>query len=146
MGDMTRPFRYFKMRTSKPIRRKGEVSTLSRTKQARLRRLRLDLLEVPWEPEGRAIVWAEMDNLGLKSDKLYVELVNAGWTQSYSTLGRWLRGQSEPSATELGLLTSVLAGYPADWPKASNLSSPEEAYSFWFQPLPEFDLGLTPAA
>ena len=74
------------------------------------------------------------------------ELRLAGWRQSYTTVGRWLRGESEPSIAELRLLTAVLSGYSADWPKASNLSSPEEAYSFWFTPLPEFDLGLTTAA
>ena len=99
--------------------------------EERRRRLRLDLLEVPWDPEGREIVRAEMDSLEMTLDILFVELRAAGWNQSYSTLGRWLRGQSEPSATELGLLTGVLAGYSANWPKASNLSSPQEGYSFW---------------
>jgi hypothetical protein len=99
--------------------------------EERRRRLRLDLLEVPWEPEGREIVRSEMDGLGMTLDILFVELKLVGWNQSYSTLGRWLRGQSEPSATELGLLTGVLAGYSADWPKASNLSSPQGDYTFW---------------
>jgi len=124
-----------------------EVGTLSRSKiEERRRRLRLDLLEVAWDPEGRAIVRAEMDDLGMTQDALFAELWAVGWRQSYSTLGRWLRGQSEPSATELGLLTAVLADYSGNWSKASNLSSPQEAYSFWFTPLPEFDLGLTTAA
>ena len=104
--------------------------------EERRRRLRLDLLEVPWEPEGREIVRSEMDSLGMTLDILFVELKLVGWNQSYSTLGRWLRGQSEPSATELGLLTSVLAGYSADWPKASNLSSPESDYTFWAERIP----------
>jgi hypothetical protein len=110
---------------------------MPRSRVEELRQLRLDLLEVPWDPNGREIVLAEMDRLGLSSDRLYVRLVNAGWEQSYSTLGRWLRGQSEPSATELGLLTEVLLNYPdnwPNWPKASNLSSPQEPYSFW--PIP----------
>jgi len=114
------------------IRQNKEVGTLSRSKVEEMRRrLRLDLLEVSWDPEGREIVRAEMDGLDMTLDILFVELRAAGWNQSYSTLGRWLRGQSEPSATELGLLTGVLAGYSADWPKASNLSSPQAAYSFW---------------
>ena len=103
--------------------------------EERRRRLRLDLLEVPWD-QGREIVRSEMDDLGMTLDILFVELKLVGWNQSYSTLGRWLRGQSEPSATELGLLTSVLAGYSADWPKASNLSSPESDYSFWAERIP----------
>ena len=81
--------------------------------EERRRRLRLDLLEVPWDPDGREIVQAEMDELGITRDILYVELRMAGWNQSHTTLGRWLRGQSEPSTTELGLLTSVLAEYSA---------------------------------
>jgi len=145
---MTRPFPYFKMRASKPIRRKGEVSTLSRTKQARLRRLRLDLLEVPWEPEGREIVQAEMDELNLKKERLHIELWNAGWEHSFATMRRWLdpKDLGKPDVDEIRLLTAVLAGYSADWSKASNLSSPQGDYSFWFTPLPEFDLGLTTAA
>lgn len=99
-----------------------------------MRRLRLDLLEVPWDPDGREIVRAEMDSLGMTQDILARELWNAGWGQSYSTLGRWLRGQSEPSTTELGLLTAVLASYSGNWPKASNLSSPPLPYSFWISP------------
>jgi hypothetical protein len=110
--------------------------------EERRRRLRLDLLEVPWDPEGREIVRAEMDSLEMTLDILFVELRAAGWNQSYSTLGRWLRGQSEPSATELGLLTGVLAGYSANWPKARNLSSPQEAYSFWPTPRADEDLRL----
>lgn len=108
---------------------------MSRSKiEERRKRLRLDLLEVAWDPEGRKIVRAEMDDLGMTQDALFAELWAVGWRQSYSTLGRWLRGQSEPSATELGLLTGVLAGYSANWPKASNLSSPQEAYPF--SPIP----------
>ena len=145
---MTRSLPYFKMRTSKSIRRKGEVGTLSRTKQARLRRLRLDLLEVAWEPEGREIVQAEMDELDLKKERLHIELWNAGWQHSFATMRRWLdpKDSGKPDVDEIRLLTAVLAGYSADWPKASNLSSPQGDYTFWFQPLPEFDLGLTPAA
>jgi hypothetical protein len=109
-----------------------EVRKLSRSKiEERRRRLRLDLLEVPWDPDGRGIVRAEMDELGMTQDALFAGLWSVGWRQSYSTLGRWLRGQSEPSATELGLLTGILAEYSADWPKASNLSSPQSDYSFW---------------
>ena len=114
--------------------------------EARRQRLRLDLLEVAWDPRGREIVRAEMDNLGMTNDILFAEMWAAGWRQSYSTLGRWLRGQSEPSATELGMLTAVLAGYSADWSKASNLSSPDSAYSFWLAPLSEFGFAETTAA
>jgi hypothetical protein len=81
--------------------------------EERRRQLRLDLLEVPWDPDGREIVRAEMEEVGMTNDILAREMWGAGWGQSYSTLGRWLRGQSEPSATELGLLTAVLAGYAA---------------------------------
>jgi len=92
--------------------------------EERRRRLRLDLLEVPWDPEGREIVRAEMDGLGMTLDILFVELRAAGWEQSYSTLGRWLRGQSEPSTTELGLLTAVLAEYSADGANPGFLNYP----------------------
>ena len=74
--------------------------------EERRRKLRLDLLEVAWDPDGREIVQSEMDEIGLSRDSLFVEMRAAGWDQSHTTLGRWLRGQSEPSATELGLLTA----------------------------------------
>ena len=74
-----------------------------------LLRLRIRLLEVPWDPDGREIVEAEMDRLLISRDDLFVGLRNAGWTQSSSTVGRWLRGQGVPDVDELRLLTKVLA-------------------------------------
>ena len=107
----------------------------------------LQLLEARWDPDGREYVLEKMGELDLKQDDLFVELRNEGWKGSSSTLKRWLRDTPyKPDGDELWMLVVVLAGYSGNWPKASNLSSPEEAYSFWFQPLPEFDLGLTPAA
>ena len=41
--------------------------------EERRRRLRLDLLEVPWD-QGREIVRSEMDDLGMTLDILFVEL------------------------------------------------------------------------
>jgi len=94
--------------------------------EERRRKLRLDLLEVPWS-EGREIVRAEMESIGMTNDDLFHELRLVGWTQSYSTLGRWLRGTSEPSATELGLLTAVLAGYSSGGgPIPGFLNSPDD--------------------
>ena len=100
---------------------------MTRSKQEeRMRRLRLDLLEVPWDPEGREIVRAEMDALGVTNDTLFAELWAAGWRQSHSTMGRWLRGQSEPSVTELGLLTAVLASYDGGGAIPGFLNSPDD--------------------
>ena len=111
---------------------------MSRTKQARLRRLRLDLLEVAWDPEGREIVLSEMDELGLGKERLHIELWNAGWEHSFATMRRWLdpKDPGKPDVDEIRLLTAVLAGYSADWPKASNLSSPESDYTFWAERVP----------
>ena len=136
MGDMTRAPRFLKMRASKPIGQGKGVRTLSRTQQARLRRLRLDLLEAPWDSEGREIVQAEMEELGLSKERLYIELWNAGWEHSFATMRRWLdpKVPGKPDVDELRLLTAVLAGYSANWPKASNLSSPRTDYSF--SPIP----------
>jgi hypothetical protein len=82
-------------------------------RRRRVEELRLAILDVPWDPDGREIVLAEMDGLGMTLDSLFVELRAAGWNHSYSTAGRWLRGQSEPSATDLGLLTAVLGALRA---------------------------------
>ena len=103
----------------------------------------LQLLEAPWHPDGREYVIEKMDELGLKQDDLFVALRNAEWKGSYSTLKRWLRETPyKPDGDELWLLVVVLAGYSANWPKASNLSSPQEAYSFWPIPRANEDLRL----
>ena len=137
-GDMTTPNGVYRFGTPIPIRQNKEVGTLSRTKQARLRRLRLDLVEVPWNPEGRDIVRSEMDEIGLTFERLHIALFQAGWHHSYATMRRWLdlKDPSKPDVDEIALLTGVLAGYSADWPKASNLSSPESDYTFWAERIP----------
>ena len=128
----------YRFGTPVSIRQKEEVGTLSRTQQARLKRLRLDLIEAPWDPKGREIVLAEMEDLGLSKERLHIELWNAGWEHSFATMRRWLdaRDPGKPDVDEIRLLTPVLAGYSANWPKASNLSSPQEPYSFWAERVP----------
>jgi len=125
---MTSTYGVYRFGTPIPIgwERKGWGEMARSRVEERRRRLRLDLLEVPWDPEGREIVRAEMDSLGMTLDILFVELRAAGWSQSYSTLGRWLRGQSEPSTTELGLLTGVLAEYPAGGANPGLLNYPND--------------------
>jgi len=107
----------------------------------------LHLLRVPWDSAGRDYVLERMERLAMSQDDLFYEMRVQGWTGSSSTLKRWLRDTPyKPDGDELWMLVVVLAGYSGNWPKASNLSSPQEAYSFWFTPLPEFDLGVTTAA
>ena len=48
-----------------------------------------------------------------------------------STVYRWETGQGEPSIGQAKRIADVLRG---NWPKASNLSSPEMTYSFWLSP------------
>ena len=46
-----------------------------------MRRLRLDLLEVPWD-EGKEIVRAEMDGLGLSNDGLSTGALGRSYLES----------------------------------------------------------------
>jgi len=60
-----------------------------------------------------------------------------------STVYRWEKGDTAPDIRQARRIAEVVN---RNWPKASKLSSPQEDYFFWFQPLPEFGIGLTPAA
>ena len=64
--------------------------------------------------------------------------------KSVSSLVRWETNQKVPTIMEARRFALVLkkGGAIGNWPKASNLSSPQSPYSFRFAPDPE----LVPAA
>lgn len=109
----------------------------SKTDEQRAEALVVELTKLTeWKSGGPEILRAAMDGAGATQDDLFVEMRRAGWEStpgkkgSYSTLGRILRGDSEPSAIELGLIARIVAGYADNWSKASNLSSPQAGDDF----------------